>query len=136
MSLKISSRPETSHSGHGTRVYEAILVNTGTAALELSAIQMPGGYVGSGRFFPCSLMLWDVKTQRWKRSQLFSADQFGKSPKLIQVRLDPGQKLSVCTLVLPTQAGELGQQARFLLRRSWKSNSTLLAQSPVFKIGD
>src|SRR5437764_5854907 len=49
----------------GAGAYSATLTNTTTRPIRLEAIQMPGGYLGNGTFYPCEIQFWNGKTRQW-----------------------------------------------------------------------
>ena len=108
-----------------SRWYKAVVNNQGTNSIHLSAFQMPGGYSGDGRFFACSLQLWDNKGQNWVtlHSQLFS--NRANTPRTVRVEIRPGQQLEVCGGLYPNQNGRAGACARFALSRE-------IGQRPIF----
>src|SRR5215471_17042050 len=98
-----------------SRWYKAVLSNQSKDSIRLNAIQMPGGYAGDGRFFACSLQLWDRKNGRWSTHRLYSFYNGRNTPNIIQVRVDPGTQLEVCNGLYPSQLGHGGDCARFAL---------------------
>ena len=49
----------------GAKAYSATLTNTTTRPIQMEAIQMPGGYLGNGTFYPCEIQFWNGKTRQW-----------------------------------------------------------------------
>jgi len=108
-----------------SRWYTAVLVNGGKEPIRLNAIQMPGGYSGDGRFFPCYLQLWDKKNARWMTHRLYDFYPPQSTPHIVQVEVSPGTKLEVCNGLYPSQLGHGGDCVRFAL-------SAERGQEPLF----
>ena len=53
--LRVTSAEDPTKAFPGSRLYVARLVNHGSADMTVQAIAMPGGYVGSGLFFACTI---------------------------------------------------------------------------------
>jgi hypothetical protein len=127
----------------GSALYKADLFNQTDETIILQAVKMPGGYVGEGQFFYCSLDVWKPDQHRWallwsSHAGLGSSSS-GVSPgaNLKDIGLKAGERIEVCGLMLPTQAGKDGACVRYRLRTRWKrdhSQRTLL--SDPFVIGD
>src|SRR5262245_26145529 len=98
-----------------SRVYKAVLSNQSKDPIRLNAVQMPGGYSGDGRFFACSLQLWDRKNGKWITHRLYSFYNARSTPRIVQVQVDPGTQLEVCDGLYPSQLGHPGDCARFTL---------------------
>jgi hypothetical protein len=108
-----------------SRWYTAVLSNQSKDRIRLNAIQMPGGYAGDGRFFACSLQLWDRKNGRWSTHRLYSFYNGRNTPHIVQVVADPGTQLEVCNGSFPDELGHAGDCARFAL-------SPERGQNPLF----
>ena len=108
-----------------SRWYKAVLRNQSKDPIRLNAIQMPGGYAGDGRFFACSLQLWDRKNRKWSSHRLYSFYNGRNTPRIVQVQVDPGTQLEVCNGSFPDELGHAGDCARFAL-------SPERGQNPIF----
>jgi hypothetical protein len=112
----------------GSRLYVGELSNKGGETLKLEAIQTSGEYQGTGQFFKCDLQVWKGK---WLR--LWSADD--RSRLFVDIELKPGDHREVCTMLLPNDAGSVGQCVRFRVKTRWDRPSTTVLSQP-FVIGD
>jgi hypothetical protein len=111
-----------------SRNYIAVLTNSGKGSAAIEAVQMPGGYAGSGRFYPCSLQFWNVSNHTWMTPRPAKLSGFGKKPSIIQIKLKPGEKLEVCNSLLPQQQGRVGDSVRFGLSLKWGHGPTLFSR--------
>src|SRR5215510_5916385 len=90
-----------------SRYYSGTLVNDGSKPESLEAIEMPGGYQGAGRFFPCTIQVWDHHKKTWTTphpSKL--SEQYWE--QIVSVSIAPHGQLEVCKNLLPQQAGHVG----------------------------
>jgi hypothetical protein len=119
---------------NGSFLYTGELSNESAVAVEVEAVQMPGGYAGSGRFFACSLQVWDGSEQRWALQRSARLSKYGKNPNVAKVDVQPGMREEVCRMVLPAQSGKDGACARFLFRLKWQDTGHPVISNP-FIIG-
>jgi hypothetical protein len=120
----------------GSSWYILDLRNNSDRTQTLQAIQMPGGYAGSGKFFKCGLDAWNAKHQDWvplRREK--RAEYGGGGAPIANVDVKPGEQLQVCENLLPSQAGSVGQCVRFTFWTSWSDNSPTILVSKPFSIG-
>jgi hypothetical protein len=120
----------------GSRWYAADLLNNGDRSVSLEAIQMPGGYAGSGQFVACDLEVWDVRNRAWRPLRTEKASEFGHNPEFINIEIKPGQHFEVCSMLLPSQAGAVGQCIRFLIHPRWRPYPSGNLFSGPFTIGE
>jgi hypothetical protein len=116
----------------GSMLYAADLVNNTDTSRTVEAIQMPGGYAGTGRFFNCTLESWSASRGRWV---LLWPRERGPTPNPVNIELNPGDQMEVCALMLPAQAGTDGQCVRFKFHSKWKGASAIEAVSNPIRIG-
>src|SRR4029077_14833788 len=116
-----------------SRDYIAMLTNNGTRSISIEAIQMPGGYAGSGRFYSCSVQFWKPSTRKWVIPRPAKLSNFGRKPHVVQVEIKPGDKLEVCNSLLPQQQGRAGDSVRFAVSLKWEHDPTLFSNK--FTIG-
>lgn len=107
--------PKSRFDPPSSRAYLAVLFNDGKKSIRLNAVQMPGGYSGDGRFYPCYLQLSDRKKQRWITHRLYEFYDGRATPNIVQVEIKPGTSLEVCNGLYPEQLGHAGDCARFAL---------------------
>ena len=119
----------------GSHWYVADLLNRGQRPYTLEAIQMPGGYAGSGKFFVCNLEVWDADRRNWKALRTEKAFEFGHHPEFVGVEVKPGEHLEACAMLLPSQAGANGQCIRFLIQTKRRPHPHGAIRSGPFVIG-
>lgn len=119
---------------NGSFLYTGELSNESAAAVNVEAVQMPGGYAGSGKFFACSLQIWDGAEQRWVLQRPDHLSNYGKNPNVATIEIRPGMREEVCRMVLPAQSGKDGACARFLFRLKWQDAGHPVISNP-FIIG-
>jgi hypothetical protein len=112
--------------------YSGMLINEGDKAVSLDAVQMPGGYVGSGRFFPCVAQVWNSHKQTWDTPHPAMLSDY-EAGQVISVNVRPGEKLEVCKRLLPQQEGHSGDKGRFALALRWSQRPSLF--SNTFRLG-
>lgn len=113
----------------GSRLYAAELFNNTDKTVKLQAIKMHGEYQGTSKSFNCTLEVWSEKwITIWTE----------KTPALniADVQVRPGEHMRVCNLLLPSQAGQVGQCVRFRLRTLWRHGISQILVSKPFVIGD
>jgi hypothetical protein len=119
----------------GSNWYVAELVNNSNASQTLEAIQMPGGYAGSGKFFACGLQAWSTQRHAWASLRSAKRSEYGHNP-IEKVEIKLGERMEVCARLLPAQAGSVGQCVRFTLRKQWNQDSPGSLVSEPFSIGE
>src|SRR5579862_6501385 len=63
--LRVHKSEDKTRALPGSTLYTMSLLNTSSKSLLLEAIQMPGGYAGSGKFFHCGLQRWNTRRHTW-----------------------------------------------------------------------
>jgi len=101
-----------------SKYYTGTLVNDGSKAISIEAIQMPGGYQGSGRVFPCSVQVWNAQRRSWVTPHPSKLEE-SYPEQIVQVPISPRQEVKVCDNLLPQQAGRQGDSVRFALASRW-----------------
>lgn len=110
--------------------YAAVLANHGNKPVSIEAVQMPGGYAGSGRFYACSLQFWKASSRKWVTPRPAKLTDFGTAPPpIIKVGLEPGTALQVCTSLLPQQQGHIGDSVRFALSLRWDQEPAVFSKA-------
>jgi hypothetical protein len=102
-----------------SQLYVATIQNETKSDIVLEAVQMPGGYVGSGTFFNCSLEQWDKQKRTWAVVRRESLAGFVKNNRQAH-RIVPGGQEEVCRNLLPHDGGSPGSCMRFRLETSWE----------------
>jgi hypothetical protein len=128
LSLKLTD-PRKDELFPASKDYAAVLANDGSRPVSIEAVQMPGGYAGSGRFFACSLQFWRASSRQWVTPRPAKLLDFGETTApIVKVGLDPGKVLEVCTSLLPQQQGHVGDSVRFALSLQWGQKPTVFSK--------
>lgn len=130
VSIVVRSLPDPTKRYPDSRLYVAEVRDTSTTPIKLQPIQMPGGYLGSGTFFPC-LMETRSKNGKWAtlKGPGVAIAEF-HNPPFRDAVLVPGENREVCRALLPHEGGTAGACVRFRLKLGWsKSYSYLLSDS-------
>ena len=117
----------------GSMLYAADLLNNTHKAQVVEAVQMPGGYAGSGKFFNCRLEGWSARQHKWV--SLWPVEPEPR-PNIVSVEIKPGDHMEVCRNMLPVQAGADGQCVRYKFNTLWKQSPSILVVSNPILIGD
>jgi hypothetical protein len=130
--ILVTANAEPASVGQSWKLFAGVLVNSSSSEILLKAIQMPGGYVGSGTFFACTVEQWNPHKQAW---QVLRQPERGDSPNLKTVRVGPGDQVEVCRELVPRERLKQGECMRFKLRQSWAADATFWV-SDAFIAGD
>ncbi len=138
--FSVTSIPDPTGAFPKSRLYKVLIRNTGSRPIELAAVQMPGGYVGSGTFFNCTIEQWIPVRRQWITVR--GTEEYPKSA-VQQVQIAPGQEREVCRELLPPPPGRLpsafgqpGTCMRFRLNRDWKPRSVFWFSASFLVGGD
>jgi len=123
----VSSRPDPSGVFPTSNLYLAELRTDEPITLE--AIQMAGGYVGSGTFFHCSVEKRDKGLHRWRVIHKNDLSQF-HNPTLMKLEIKPNEAREVCRALLPHDGGSKGDRARFRLSYTWHDFARSIVSDP------
>lgn len=120
--LEVSQAADDSKAFQGSRVYVGVLVNAGMKTATVEGMEMPGGYGGSGQFFPCALYEHSHTGER----RLLRREERPFTKQIFTRDIAPGQRLEVCRMVLPLQATPAahGSCVFFSMHTRWESNGT------------
>lgn len=130
----IKQEPDPTRKYPESKLYIGVLVNDGGAGLPLNAIQLPGGYVGSGTFFNCSIQEWNTRKRSWVNVRTTELKGF-TNPQIDQILVKPREERAVCRQMLPHEIGRAGSCVRFQLEESWESRGRRWISAP-FRIGE
>lgn len=97
-----------------SKLYIASIANKGHTKLVFEAVQMPGGYVGSGVFFPCSVEKRNVTSKGWDTISRTELTQF-VNPPIKEQEVNRGDEREVCRSLLPKEGASDGDCVRFRL---------------------
>jgi hypothetical protein len=123
----VSSRPDPTGVFPTSNLYLAELRTDEPITVE--AIQMPGGYVGSGTFFHCSVEKWDKGLHRWRVIHQNDLSQF-HNPNLTTLEIKSNEAREVCRALLPHDGGAKGDRARFRLSYTWHDFARSIVSDP------
>jgi hypothetical protein len=134
IAIRVESSPDPTGSNPASTLYRAVIENGTASRLELKAVQMPGGYVGSGTFYPCLLQEWDPRARRWRLASRTAIQDFGR-PTVRTVIIAAGDQTEVCREMLPpvgnrVAGGKAGACMRFVVRRSWDEGAERWTSTP------
>jgi hypothetical protein len=115
--ISVRGSPDPSGMFPASRLYVAELRTD--VLITVEAIQMPGGYVGSGTFFHCSVEKWDNGRKRWRVVHKNDLSQF-HNPDIQKIEIKPGGMREVCRALLPHDGGSRGDRVRFRLGYTWR----------------
>jgi hypothetical protein len=139
LQFRVASKPDTTHVYPESKEYVGILKNVGKSSVRLEGVEMygekSGGFMGAGRFFPCSIQTWSPGENRWRTVRSPQLTDYGAHQEPVSIEIAPGAELKVCGWLLPQQAGHKGDRARFLLRLTWSSKPESVA-SDLFTLGE
>lgn len=113
-----------------SKLFVANLYNNSAVAVTLESVQMPGGYVGSGQFYPCSTEARDFVTRRWQTLHFAKLSDFGLRPRIEETHIPSGKYAEVCRTILPSQGGSPNACLRFSLRFRWKDTEAAIVSHP------
>jgi hypothetical protein len=116
-----------------SKLYVAFISNEGSADFILEAIRMPGGYLGSGVFFACSLEKWSPTSKAWRVIRRTTLSGFGATKASKEV-LKPGDTREACRSLLPYMGGHEGSCTRFRISSTFGKGGQFF-YSPPFLIG-
>ncbi len=114
--VSVRSSPDPTGMHPSSRLYVAELRTE--VPITVEAIQMPGGYVGSGTFFHCSVEKWEASQKKWRVVHKNDLSQF-HNPNIQKIAIKPGEAREVCRALLPHDGGAEGDRVRFRLGYSW-----------------
>ena len=119
--IVVSTDAEPASIGQSWKLFAGVLVNGSASEILLKAVQMPGGYVGSGTFFACTVEQWDPHKRAWR---VLRQPEPGASPNLKTVRVGPGDQVEVCRELVPRERLKDEACMRFKLRQSWAEDAS------------
>lgn len=131
--LTVKASADPTHAFPSSKLYVASISNGSKAALVIQAVRMPGGYVGSGVFFPCVIEQWDPQSKSWVSIRRTELKQFG-SPTVTEQELGPGSEREVCRALLPKEGATSGACVRFHVSSSFEDRGRAFVSRP-FVVG-
>jgi hypothetical protein len=120
----------------GAKAYSGKLTNTTTQPIRLEAIQMPGGYLGNGTFYPCEVQFWNGKTKRWRSFGTTSKRSEHSAGLFFHAEMKPNESLEVCRTLLVKERIKGGKCARFALSFQWNHKPEILSKPFVIPAPD
>lgn len=115
-------------------LYTATLRSRSLFPVAIEGVKMPGGYVGSGSFFPCKTELWDPERQKWKVVFSGTLAELGNPSRIFHSYIYRWHSVEVCRAELPLDRIPPGGCARFVVRPRWDPNAVPEIASPPFLI--
>lgn len=129
--LSVTMGPDPTGAFPASTLVTATLKNRFSRAIALEAVQMPGGYVGSGEFFNCSLERRVKPNDGWQVAINTRLKDFGQ-PTVRSINLREGEEREVCRQMLPTKGVSPNSCLRFRLRFSWDPTASTSVVSEPF----
>jgi hypothetical protein len=114
ISLTVKASADPTRAFPSPKFYAASISNGSAVALVVQAVRMPGGYVGSGVFSPCTIEEWNTESKSWVPVRHTDLKQFG-NPTITEQKLGPGSEQEVCRALLPKEGARIGACVRFRL---------------------
>jgi hypothetical protein len=138
LALTVQKSADKTRTLPGSALYQADLINRSKEAVMLQAVQLPDESAGYVEDFYCSLDAWRPDQSKWA---LLWSSHVGLStnsgPHLKDIVVKPGERVRVCSLLLPAQIGKNGQCVRYRLSTRWKRDRPHhILYSRPFVIGD
>jgi hypothetical protein len=131
--LMVKASADPTHTFPSSKLYVASISNGSRAALVIQAVRMPGGYVGSGVFFPCVIEQWNTESKSWVSIRRTKLKQFG-SPTVTEQELGPGSEREVCRALLPKEGATSGACVRFRVSSKFGEQGQAFVSRP-FVVG-
>jgi hypothetical protein len=131
--LTVKASADPTHAFPSSKLYVASISNGSKAPLIIQAVRMPGGYVGSGVFFPCVIEQWNTESKSWLSIRRTELKQFG-SPTVTEQELGPGSEREVCRGLLPKEGARSGACVRFRVSSKFGDQGLPLVSHP-FVVG-
>lgn len=122
--------------GPGLVGWSADLRNASGQTHRVEMMQNPGGYAGSGTFYPCRLERWDVKGRRWVTLRETRRTEFNSRKPIRKETVAPGQSSQVCAFGLPSREVATRTCLRFVVRLTWKRGGREIASSGFLSDGN
>jgi hypothetical protein len=138
LELTVQKSADKTRTLPGSALYEADLINQSEETVMLQAVEIPDELAGKTEFFYCSLDVWKPGQRRWAlRWSSHVGLSANSGPHLKDVVLKPGERVLVCSMMLPAQLGTDGECVRYRLRTRWRrDHSQHLVLSNPFVIGE
>jgi len=127
LELKVNELKTTSFFP-GAKAYSATLTNTTTQSIRLEAVQMPGGYLGNGTFYPCEIQFWNGKTRQWRSIPPTNRRSDNSAGLFFHAEMKPNEALEVCRTLLVKDRIKGGKCARFALTFQWNHKPDILSE--------
>jgi hypothetical protein len=131
--LTVKASADPTHAFSKSKLYVASVVNESGADLHVEAVQMPGGYLGSGVFFPCSVEKWNSESSSWALIRRTQLKQF-TNPAVTEQEVKPGKGREVCRALLPKEGARNGECVRFRLSAKFGDDGPSFVSRP-FTVG-
>jgi len=128
LELRVSEMKVNADLFPGAKAYSATLTNTTTRPIRLEAVQMPGGYLGNGTFYPCEIQFWNRTTKRWVNIGSTSRRSNNSAGMFFHAEMKPNETLEVCRTLLEKERIRGGKCARFALTFHWNQKPDILSK--------
>jgi hypothetical protein len=131
ITVAMSSDPTGRYSS--SKLYVASVENRSGSNEVFEVFKMPGGFVGSGTFFNCSVEQWNLKARKWVVFRRTRTDQYPTS-SISKLELKPGEIHEACRAMLPHEGTQDGACVRFAVRSHLRVGGQVFT-SKAFRVG-
>ena len=132
--VAVKASDDPTHIYPSSKLYIASITNRSNTKLVLEAVQMPGGYVGSGVFFPCSVEKWNSTSKAWEVIHRTELTQF-INPSVTELEFKRGGERAVCRSLLPKEGARNGECVRFRISSKFGNGGEVLLSEPFIVDG-
>jgi hypothetical protein len=127
--VAVKASDDPTHIYPSSKLYTASIMNKSNTKLVLEAVQMPGGYVGSGVFFPCSVEKWNSTSTAWEVIHRTELTQF-RNPPVTELEFKRGGEREVCRSLLPKEGARNGDCVRFRISSKFGNGGEVFLSEP------
>ena len=128
LELSVSEAKVNSQLFPGARGYSAKLTNSTAQPIRLEAVKMPGGYLGTGTFYPCEVQFWNQKTKQWRSIGTTSRRSAETGGWFFREEMKPNETIEVCRTLLMKERIKGGKCARFAFTFRWDHDPDIVSE--------
>lgn len=128
LELNVSEAKVNSELFPSARGYSANFTNTTDRPIPLEALQMPGGYLGNGTFYPCEVQFWNAKTKEWGSIAPTNRRSEHTGGQFFHTEMKPDETIEVCRTLLVKERIKGGKCARFAFSFHWDHDPDIVSE--------